>query len=203
MYLAPAVTPWKSTLPGVGSNNPSIRLYHYERKTGEVLDICQYFLNLTAANDKQVADWSLEYRATTDFGIDNVGPVSLDKLVQSFSEHGNSNFHKYLKFNSVSHGFPKPCDRSCHRWQICAITMIDYEDYDMCLSGKHPTTQVPHSTTPNHHHRNRYPKYMYYIICALSVVLLILFIVVMVICSKRRHIISPRYIRLPGSTAIN
>ena len=35
--LAPAVTPWNSTLaPETGANNPSIRLFKYNFKTGEV-----------------------------------------------------------------------------------------------------------------------------------------------------------------------
>lgn len=35
MFLAPAVTPWKTTLPGVhnGANNPGIRVFVYDRET--------------------------------------------------------------------------------------------------------------------------------------------------------------------------
>ena len=53
MFLSPAVTPWKSTLPGVGYNNPSLRLYKYDKTTSQVLDYYQYYLNLTEANSKQ------------------------------------------------------------------------------------------------------------------------------------------------------
>ena len=51
MFLSPAVTPWKSTLPGVGYNNPSIRLYAYNRSSLDILDYSQYYLNLTKANE--------------------------------------------------------------------------------------------------------------------------------------------------------
>lgn len=35
MFLAPGVTPWKTTLPGVvnGANNPGIRVFEYDRVT--------------------------------------------------------------------------------------------------------------------------------------------------------------------------
>lgn len=39
MFLAPGVTPWKTTLPGVsnGANNPGIRVIDYDRDTLQVL----------------------------------------------------------------------------------------------------------------------------------------------------------------------
>lgn len=44
MFLAPGVTPWKTTLPGVsnGANNPAIRVIDYDQDTLQVLvgDLC-------------------------------------------------------------------------------------------------------------------------------------------------------------------
>lgn len=39
MFLAPGVTPWKTTLPGVtnGANNPAIRVVDYDQDTLQVL----------------------------------------------------------------------------------------------------------------------------------------------------------------------
>lgn len=39
MFLAPGVTPWKTTLPGVsnGANNPAIRVVSYDQDTLQVL----------------------------------------------------------------------------------------------------------------------------------------------------------------------
>lgn len=39
MFLAPGVTPWKTTLPGVtnGANNPGIRVVEYDPDTLQVL----------------------------------------------------------------------------------------------------------------------------------------------------------------------
>lgn len=44
MFLAPGVSPWKTTLPGVsnGANNPAIRVIDYDQDTLQVLvgDLC-------------------------------------------------------------------------------------------------------------------------------------------------------------------
>lgn len=38
MFIAPGITPWKTTLPGVknGANNPGMRLFQYDTKTLEI-----------------------------------------------------------------------------------------------------------------------------------------------------------------------
>ena len=42
--LAPAVTPWNSTLaPETGANNPALRLFKYDKRTGEVIEFCEIF----------------------------------------------------------------------------------------------------------------------------------------------------------------
>ena len=40
--LAPAVTPWLSTLaPETGANNPALRLFKYNKETGEVIEFAK------------------------------------------------------------------------------------------------------------------------------------------------------------------
>ncbi|GAB1607193.1 hypothetical protein Ahia01_001002500, partial [Argonauta hians] len=65
LLMAPAVTPMTSTLPGVGANNPGIRLYHYNRTDHRLLNYHQYYLDLAATTTHR-ADWQLEYRAVED-----------------------------------------------------------------------------------------------------------------------------------------
>ena len=40
--MAPAVTPWFSSLPGAGANNPAFRIYDYDINTEEILDATYY-----------------------------------------------------------------------------------------------------------------------------------------------------------------
>ena len=206
LFLSPAVTPWKSTLPGVGANNPSIRLFEYDRDNGRLQRIKQYYLNLTQANiDGDPTEWSLEYDTSVDFAIDELSPRQLNELVVSFQDKTNRLFRQYLKFNSVQYDTDPTCNDTCYLRHICAITELDISDYRQCMAG-HGTTGKPRTTTHHHHHTPHpkpAPRYMYYVIGGLGVVIFILFIVVAVLCyNKRRRPISPRYNKF-GSLSIN
>ena len=131
MFLTPAITPWESTVPGLGSVNPSVRLYHYCRDSGRILDYDQYYLNLTLANDMSEAVWELEYSLTKAFQVEDASAASLWRVIQSFTSR--SSFDKYFRFNSVSQDLVSKCDDSCQIQHICAITKIDYEEYQKCL----------------------------------------------------------------------
>ncbi|PFX18637.1 Acid sphingomyelinase-like phosphodiesterase 3b [Stylophora pistillata] len=133
IFLCPAVTPWKTVLPTVGYNNPGIRLYKYDRSTMNVKDVWQYFTNLTLANTMSEPDWVLEYKVTEAFRIPDVSPKSLHSLVETFKTQGSSNFVKYYLYNSVSAG-GEQCDEECKTAQICGITEVDFDKYDVCVS---------------------------------------------------------------------
>ena len=201
------MTPWKSTLPGVGANNPSIRLFEYDRENGRLQRIKQYYLNLTQANiEVDPTKWSLEYDTSVDFAIDVLTPHQLNELVVSFQDKTNHLFRQYLKFNSVQYDMDPLCNDTCYLRHICAITELDLDDYKECMSG-HGTTARPQTTTHHHHHTRPptrpVPRYMYYVIGGLGAVIFILFIVVAVLCfNKRRRPISPRYNKF-GSLSVN
>lgn len=132
IFLCPSVTPWKTVLPTVGYNNPGIRLFKYDRNSAQLKDIWQYFTNLTYANLMDKPDWLIEYQATEAFNIPDVSPQSLHSLVQTFQDQNSKNFDKYYHYNSVSAG-REHCDKDCKTAQICAITKIDFDDYNECL----------------------------------------------------------------------
>ena len=77
-------------------------------------------------------DWLIEYQATEAFNIPDVSPQSLHSLVQTFQDQNSKNFDKYYHYNSVSAG-REHCDKDCKTAQICAITKIDFDDYNECL----------------------------------------------------------------------
>ncbi|ELT98128.1 hypothetical protein CAPTEDRAFT_128553, partial [Capitella teleta] len=135
MFLAPAVTPWKSTVPGIGSNNPAIRLYTYNRTSGSILDYQQYFLNLSAANRQEKDQWHTEYIATKDFGVKTLAASDLSELVDKFAQENSSEFDRYYQYNSVSNDVQTKCVDTCKHRHICAIKEVDYDLYDLCMSG--------------------------------------------------------------------
>ena len=96
-----------------------------------VQDLLQYYTNLTQANIRGTPRWILEYKATSAFSIPDVTTQSLHKLAETFKEVGSENFKKYYKFNSVS--YDEECNDTCKVSQICAITKVDFDEYDGCV----------------------------------------------------------------------
>ena len=141
MFLTPAITPWKSTIPGLGANNPSLRLFQYCRDTGHIRDYQQYYLNLTQANLMGKAVWELEYAPTNDFNIPDVSAKALDSLIADFEKDIGEKFHRYFVYNSVSQDLSSACDAVCKRKHTCAMRYIDYKQYQQCVEAN---TSVTH-----------------------------------------------------------
>jgi sphingomyelin phosphodiesterase acid-like 3 len=146
MLLAPAVTPWETTLPGViggKGNNPAIRLIKYDRTSGQTLDIAQYYLNLTQANSIAHAQWKLVYNATEYYQLPDMGTQSLHTLAQSFLTD-DARFNKYYQANGVLYDPQETCKDECKIIQYCSLTRIDYDDYEACVQDQ---TNQPSSST--------------------------------------------------------
>ena len=63
-FLVPSVTPWRARVtPTIikQARNPALRAMVYDRDTLEILNIKQYYVDLTKANTDREATWKLEY----------------------------------------------------------------------------------------------------------------------------------------------
>ncbi|XP_041049797.1 acid sphingomyelinase-like phosphodiesterase 3b isoform X2 [Carcharodon carcharias] len=87
MFIAPAVTPWKTTLAGLqdGSQNPGIRLFEYNTDTLQILDVVTYYLNLTFANT-WAPRWEKEYRLTEAFQVPDATIESMQTVLDKLSQ---------------------------------------------------------------------------------------------------------------------
>lgn len=192
MFLAPAVTPWFSTLPGIGSNNPGIRLYKYSRQTLHIVDYTQYFLNLSAANIAGGDNWTVEYRATEAYGISSVDAPSMNFVVQQFANGSKMPdlFSRYYRYNSVSWDLSN-CTGLCKKQQICAASEVLLDRYSQCVLSDHWNYHRQDSilsTTPrSHHHRHRLKPYTYFLLGSLILVIVVSFLVLAFCCCQRRH----------------
>lgn len=212
LFMAPAVTPWNSTIPGLGANNPAIRLYHYSRSTGLIKDYTQYYLNLSDANARKKANWEVEYRAQRAYNLNgDLSAANLDALVLKFKENGSELFQRFYDFNSVSLD-QSPCTGECKRRHICSMTNVDIKDYNNCIHSSdapaiQPTysstryenenarnyslspDQYPHHwpTTRDHRHHHEIREFTYYLLGGVLILLVILFFVVAFCCCRRRH----------------
>ncbi|XP_077973998.1 acid sphingomyelinase-like phosphodiesterase 3b isoform X2 [Styela clava] len=144
VLLTPGITPWMTTLPGVddGANNPGIRLIEYDRDSLHLKDYQQYYLDLAKANNdsqSEAADmWELEYTATEAFNIPDISTVSWGNLAlnmrsgcESIKTSCPEVFNKYFLYNSVSYNLKK-CDETCQKYQLCAMTEVDFDAYKSC-----------------------------------------------------------------------
>ncbi|XP_055512549.1 acid sphingomyelinase-like phosphodiesterase 3b [Leucoraja erinacea] len=135
MFIAPGITPWKTTLPGVknGANNPGMRLFQYDTKTLEIKNMMTYYFNLSYANTVTPL-WKQEYNLTGAFGVPDGTfqsmQMALDKLCDD-----DEYLQKYYKYNSVSYDLSK-CDENCKNDQICAIKAVDFVQYKECVRGE-------------------------------------------------------------------
>ncbi|XP_068121562.1 acid sphingomyelinase-like phosphodiesterase 3b [Hyperolius riggenbachi] len=134
MFIAPGVSPWKTTLPGVenGANNPGIRVFEYDRVNLNILDMVTYYLNLTYAN-KESPRWEKEYRLTEAFQVADGSPQSMHKILQKISTEPCF-LQKYYEYNSVSYDLGT-CENSCRTDHVCAIREVDFTKYATCVKS--------------------------------------------------------------------
>ncbi|XP_019760900.2 acid sphingomyelinase-like phosphodiesterase 3a isoform X1 [Dendroctonus ponderosae] len=133
--IAPSITPKRNH---VGPNNPSLRLYKFNKDTGQVFDYSQYYMDLSESNLHAKAEWVVEYNFTSYYGINEITSENLHHLARKFvnsDQEITSLFERYHRANTVK-VLPHPrdeCDLSCVHNHYCAITHIDYRDFEDCI----------------------------------------------------------------------
>lgn len=135
MWLAPGVTPWMTTLPGVvnGANNPGIRIFEYDPQSGEQMDYVQYYLDLAEANQGNL-EWRIEYRATEAFDATDLSALSMSRFTTKLrdSELTSALVQNFVFHNSVSYD-EKYCDEDCRLYHVCAVDCVDHQAHNDCI----------------------------------------------------------------------
>ncbi|XP_038625356.1 acid sphingomyelinase-like phosphodiesterase 3a [Tachyglossus aculeatus] len=142
LFVAPAVTPVKSAFERQ-TNNPGVRLYQYDLRDYSLLDLWQYYLNLTEANLKEESNWKLEYILTKTYGIEDLHPISLHGLAKQFAHPDSKQFQKYYNYVFVSYNSSEVCSGACKTRQVCAILNLDRTSYTDCLGRGERRGQDP------------------------------------------------------------
>ncbi|XP_060522463.1 acid sphingomyelinase-like phosphodiesterase 3b [Cylas formicarius] len=146
LMIAPSIAPKR---PHVGPNNPAIRMYKFNKDTGQIFDYTQYYLDLSTANAESRADWSIEYNFTTYYNLNEITAQNLHHLTNKFiyensgksiyaSDRRSILFERYYKANSVRVGaHPREsCDSTCVQTHYCSITCLDHSEFEYCLKAK-------------------------------------------------------------------
>ncbi|KAI1897483.1 hypothetical protein AGOR_G00083740 [Albula goreensis] len=132
LFVTPAITPIKHVEEPY-SNNPGLRMYLYDPQDYSLLDIWQYYMNLTEANMEEKPGWKLEYKMTEDFNIKDIQPQSLYELAVSFGIPQSKTFHKYFTHFMVSYNETIVCEGSCQMTQVCSVLFLDHKSYFNCI----------------------------------------------------------------------
>ncbi|KAF7254311.1 Acid sphingomyelinase-like phosphodiesterase 3a [Varanus komodoensis] len=136
VFVVPAVTPVKHLFVE-DSNNPGVRLYQYDPFSYNLLDLWQFYLNLTEANMKNESVWKLEYVMTKAYEIKDLTPESLYEMAQKFSVPHSKLFQKYYSYYFVSYDDASLfCEEECKISQLCAIQCLDHPCYADCIKHK-------------------------------------------------------------------
>jgi len=151
-------------------------------------------------------NWEREYDTSDVYAIDELRPSKLFELTKAFKDRSNELFRHYLMYNSVMWAGNTECNETCHLRHICTIDQLDFDNYDVCMSGG-KTTVAPPKTTHHPHHGSTplpvVPSYLYYLVGGLAVAVFALFLVVAFMCLKRGgRLRAPRYSKF-GSLSIN
>lgn len=116
---------------GGAGNNPSIRLVEYDKTTGVVLNVEQYYLNLTQANAENQDTWELGYKATEYYGLQDFSTQALEYLTAELKDNDEA-FDRYYKANGVFYDPDETWDFDTRLVHYCAISEARYERYDEC-----------------------------------------------------------------------
>jgi len=111
--------------------NPSFRIYMYDKNTFEILDIFQYYMNVTQANIDNYPTWNLTYQYTSVYGIPDLTPASMQGLFSRLVSDADLfqqyfNFFQALVFNGQS------CTGDCRINMLCNIAGSTAAFYENC-----------------------------------------------------------------------
>lgn len=83
---------------------------------------------------KNESVWKLEYVMSKAYGIEDLKPESLHKMVNQLSMPQSKLFQKYYNYYFVSYDDPSLfCEKHCKVNQICAIQYLDFSSYTDCV----------------------------------------------------------------------
>uniref|UniRef100_A0A183C518 Sphingomyelin phosphodiesterase n=1 Tax=Globodera pallida TaxID=36090 RepID=A0A183C518_GLOPA len=129
LYIAPSVT----TYVGV---NPAYRVYVANPNDGRILDVENYFLNLSAiVDDQQQPEWQLLYTAKTEYGLDSLNAEAWNALAQRIEREPEM----AQKFNrNYARRADAACDARCVAERVCAIRAAHNNATALCQRRRPP-----------------------------------------------------------------
>ncbi|XP_067657019.1 acid sphingomyelinase-like phosphodiesterase 3b [Haliotis asinina] len=151
MFMAPSITPWRYKIPGKAddAHNPAIRLVKYNRGSGMLLDIHQYYMDLRDSNKNNASNWTIAYKTSETFGLSDLSANSLNSVIKKM-ETDKSLLDKYIRYNTVlanGETTVNECGVKCRAIFTCGFTHMDKPSFDSCVDVRVGAATMLRSTT--------------------------------------------------------
>ncbi|XP_060573306.1 acid sphingomyelinase-like phosphodiesterase 3a [Ruditapes philippinarum] len=143
-HIPPRGTHTPNSLPGgmfsvtySPAHNPGIRLVKYDRSTGIHLEIEQHYLDLLKANKNGAANWELEYKTSSHYGLNKLTAADLSSLAERMKKASSKEFKNYWNFYTVTppDNLAEACNEDCHSSVICGFTEFDMDNFKSCKAS--------------------------------------------------------------------
>ncbi|TPP64995.1 Sphingomyelin phosphodiesterase [Fasciola gigantica] len=197
VFLGPSIDP--IILPDRGDFNPRIRLYHYDRGTGVLLDYEQFWLNLSTPGPS----WHHEYTARADYqDLPDLSPQSMATLLDQFTIYDNPD-GKWSKYWTHQlgyrphenrpgfhpHGYCHFAFSVCRCEHVCAMRHLDVDQWNHCVNNYCLTSINPKLPTIwDLSHPRHNMNQMMIILVTVGVLILVTLMATTIACiSRKRH----------------
>lgn len=123
-------------IPGVGTFNPRMRQYKYSRRTGQIVDYRQFWLNL----ENPHPSWEVEYVASEVYHLKDLSPRSMATLLDTFTAEDNKggSWDSYWKYQLGGRPHEKgDCPKAvshCRCRSVCSMRHLDVKELEKCRS---------------------------------------------------------------------
>lgn len=129
MLMAPSLAPWQN--PNHSPSSPAFRVLDYAQATGELIDVHQFFMDLSLSNQIDAPVWAQFYSFDTAYAI---RPVNGDSMLDVYNRL-SSNDQLLSEFinRQGAVNTTKSCDSLCRRQLLCSIEHMRPLDWLQCV----------------------------------------------------------------------
>ncbi|VDP77202.1 unnamed protein product [Echinostoma caproni] len=194
VFNGPSVDPL--VLPERGDFNPRIRLYHYDRETGTLLNYQQLWLNLSTSGPI----WQLEYTARDEYShLTDLSPQSMADLLDEFTKYNNPDnqwsnywehqlgYRPHVNKSTLFPGGTCPNVASvCRCEHVCAMRHLDAERWEKCISDYCMDSTNPRLPTIRELSVRQLNMTQLIVLVTVGALCLITFILITVVCIYRK-----------------
>lgn len=129
ILMAPSVAPWMN--PNYSPSSPAFRILDYAIPTGELMNVHQYYMDLSLSNQLDQPIWSRLYSLGSLYGI---RPINGEAMLDVYNRLSKSDqmMSEYIDRQGAINT-TKSCDSICRRHILCSIKYMRLVEWMQCV----------------------------------------------------------------------